>query len=94
MKSRTIHLAESELAQLELLWKTSDVARTRNRCHAVLLSHQGFNVKQLSKIFMVERQTISAWLDRWESDGLSGLDDLPGRGRKPIFSEAEKKNPI
>lgn len=44
------------------------------------------------KIFGVGRDTISDWFNRWESEGFTGLVDLPKSGRPPIFSEAEKKN--
>ena len=93
MKSRTVKLNTSESAALELLWKTAPDYRLRQRCHAILLSGDGFNMKQLSKVFKVDRSTVREWLDRWESAGIDGLRDQPKSGRPPIFDEAEKKNP-
>ncbi len=53
------------------------------RAHAVLLSDAGFSLKQLSVIFNVCRQTVSAWLRHWEEGGSDALSDKPRSGRPP-----------
>lgn len=37
-------------------------------------------------ICRVSRKTIYNWLNSWETQGLVGLYDRPGRGRKATFS--------
>lgn len=92
MKSRHIQLSDQERTLLESLRKTSNQSRVRDRCHALILSDKGFNIKQLSKVFSVGRDTIGIWLDRWEEFGAEGLEDLPKSGRPSVFSPSDKKN--
>ena len=51
------------------------------RAHAVLLSAEGYCLKNLSVIFEVCRQTASTWLHSWEENGICGLLDAPRSGR-------------
>lgn len=61
------------------------------RAHAVLLSDAGFSLKQLSVIFNVCRQTVSAWLRHWEEGGSDALSDKPRSGRPPkVTGEARQ----
>jgi len=92
MNSRYIQLKDSERKKLIEVWHNDKSSRVRKRAHAVLLSSTGNNVTQLSKIFFVKSDTVSSWLNRWESSGIEGLYDAEGRGRHTIFSESEKKN--
>jgi len=65
---------------------------TRIRANAILLSHEGQSVQAIASIHGVSRQTIAIWLKNWESKGLCGLLDKPGRGRrKKLPSEAIPK---
>ena len=91
MKKRYITLNEEEIKELRLLKKTGGNERERDRSHALLLSHKGHSVEQLSELFEVRRDTILDWFNRWEQDGMDGLSDLPKSGRPPIFDTTEKK---
>jgi len=51
-----------------------------------LLSHEGQSVQAIAFIRGVCRQTISVWLTNWETKGLGGLFDKPGRGRRKKLS--------
>ncbi|MGH9842721.1 MAG: helix-turn-helix domain-containing protein, partial [Blastocatellia bacterium] len=42
---------------------------------------------QIAGIYEVDRDSVSNWLDRWDDDGIEGLHDQEGRGRKPILNE-------
>ena len=42
------------------------------------------------KIFQVSYKTIYNWFARWESEGMVGLYNQPGRGRKPTFNAEQK----
>ncbi len=61
----------------------------RERCHCLLLSDDGYQVKDLAEVFRVSQITIYGWLRRWQQGGLVGLRDLPGRGRKPILQSVD-----
>jgi transposase len=57
----------------------------------MLLSHQGYTIKELSNIFQVDRITIYHWFDHWESRRFAGLYDRKGKGRPPLFNQAQKE---
>ena len=61
----------------------------RARCHCLLLSADGGEVKDLAEVFRVSLITVYGWLKRWEKSGLVGLRDLPGRGRRSILQPAD-----
>ena len=63
------------------MFKNHPSAASRQRAHAVLLSAEGFKLKELSDIFDVCRQTTSTWLHAWEDKGICGLLDEPRSGR-------------
>ena len=79
------NLTSTEIQALEKGFKEGKSHTFRNRCKAILLSHQGYTTKQLCEIFGVKLLTIYRWLDRWESSNIDGLMDKEGRGRKPIL---------
>ena len=46
-------------------------------------------LQQVARLSGVCRQTASIWLNQWEAQGICGLFDLPGRGRKPLLKDSE-----
>ena len=92
MQARYVQLSESDRRSLLSLKRSSAHNRISERCHALILSSRGYSITQLSDIFEVKRDTIRMWFDRWESEGLSGLADLPKSGRpRSLEPEEEKK---
>jgi len=61
----------------------------RVRANAVLLSENKLHMKRIAAVSGVCRQTVSIWLDNWETKGICGLFDKTGRGRTPTFLENE-----
>ncbi|NES05982.1 MAG: helix-turn-helix domain-containing protein [Okeania sp. SIO2F4] len=68
---------------LERISHHSNCSQVRDRATCLILSGQGFYIKELMKIFKVSRKTIFNWLSRWEYRGRLGLYNQTGRGRKP-----------
>ncbi len=62
---------------------------TRLRAHSVLLSHDGWSVKEIAKVLGVNRQSVASWLHAWEELGLCGLIERPRSGRPKSFNKAE-----
>ena len=83
---RFIKLTEAELKTLQEGHKNGSQFQFRNRCFCLILSSQGKTVVELSKFFEISRITVYAWFDAWEKNGISGLMNKPGQGRKPILS--------
>jgi len=63
--------------------------RVRQRAHALQLSHKSYSLSQLAEVFDVHRNTVSQWIDDWETFGLIGLYDNAKSGRPTILSDAE-----
>ena len=76
---------------LERMSHHSNCPQVRERAKCIILSSQGFPVKELMKIFKVSRKTICNWLNRWEDKGILGLYNQTGRGRKPKLNSSQIK---
>lgn len=77
---------------LERIYRQSRHNQVRQRAHFLILASQGVKTEKLRVIFKVSYKTIYNWLNRWESEGIIGLYNKPGRGRKRTFnSEQELK---
>ena len=83
---RFITLTEPELMTLQEGHKNGAQFQFRNRCQCLMLSSQGKTVSELAQFFEINPITIYGWFDRWENNGIAGLMNQPGRGRKPILS--------
>src|SRR5688500_20216587 len=66
-------LSSETLPLLQKIYKKSKYHRVRQRAHCLLLSSQGYTIKELSHIFNVDRITIYNWFNSWESRRLAGL---------------------
>ena len=75
---------------LERIYHSSRHHQVRQRAHCLILAAQGVKVEELMKIFHVSYGTIYNWFNRWESEGIVGLYNQPGRGRKPTFNSEQQ----
>ena len=75
---------------LERIYRQSRKSQVRQRAHCLILANQGVKVEELIKIFQVSYRTIYNWFQRWDSEGIVGLYNKPGRGRKPTFNSQEQ----
>lgn len=87
-------LSEEQQQSLSQIMRNHPSYRTRTRAHAILLSARRYSIKQMADIFAVDRETVTAWLARWEESDLDGLDDDPKSGRPPTLSEEEEKQAV
>jgi transposase len=85
MKKKFIQLEETEKITLQEGHKNGKTKAFRERCHCLVLSNEGYQVKELAEIFRVSEISIYSWFKRWEAGGIIGLRDKEGRGRKPIL---------
>lgn len=89
MKKKFIQLAEAEKITLQEGHKNGKTQAFQARCHCLVLSSEGYQVKELAEIFRVSEISIYTWFKRWEAGGIVGLRDKSGRGRKPILREQD-----
>ena len=83
-------LNEVQKSSLEEAYQTQNQHRVRQRAQAVLLSARGYTIKQLSNLFDVQRDTVSAWLDAWAAKGLDGLEDEARTGRPLVLNDVHR----
>ncbi len=76
---------------LERIARYSKYHQTRQRAECLILSYKKFSINQLICIFGVSRKTIYNWFTRWENEGLLGLYNNKGRGRKSKFTASQKE---
>jgi transposase len=78
-------LADGEsLTRLRRRARSSTVAvRDRERAEMILLRIDGLSVAAVAERLGTTAKRVSTWSKRFEKSGLDGLEDKPGRGRKP-----------
>ncbi|MEO1180084.1 MAG: helix-turn-helix domain-containing protein [Cyanobacteria bacterium J06636_28] len=59
--------------------------RVRDRAHIVLLNARGWNAPAIADIFNCHEHTVRTTIKRWQTEGLGGLWEADGRGRKPTW---------
>ncbi|MFC4034999.1 ROK family protein [Streptomyces polygonati] len=59
------------------------------RARVVLLAADGLRDAEISRRLGVSRQTVGTWRHRWQSAGLTGLEQRPRTGRPATVDEAE-----
>jgi transposase len=84
-------LNEAEIHTLSDMHRYHLSRRARMRAHSLLLSHQGLSIPHIARIYQVDRRSLSSWIDRWQTQGLVGLYDHPGAGRRPTLSADEQQ---
>ena len=77
------------LKLLNRIYRESRHHQVRQRAQFLILVSQGIKNKNLMKTFQVSYKTMYNWLNRWEYEGMLGLYNKPGRGRKKTFNSAQ-----
>jgi transposase len=73
-------LDESERRRLKQLARRA-VGRVSERIRMVLLSSRGYSIAQIAAIFECDEATVRHWLERYQAEKESGLQDRPRSGR-------------
>ena len=82
-----IQLTAEQRAELEKLARSRSVAAgLQRRCEAVLAIADGLKFTQAMELVKMSDKHLRKWCRRYLAEGLKGLQDQPGRGRKPGFS--------
>ncbi len=84
-------LCPEQVKMLRRIHEQSRSLQVRQRAHALLLSFQGYSVKELSKILNRSRITIYRWFYAWERQGLVGIYDQKGRGRTQKLNPGQQE---
>jgi transposase len=68
---------------------STSTVRERERAAIVLARLDGLSVTAAAEKLGTTPKRVSTWTKRFERHGLDGLDDEPGRGRRPSLPEAK-----
>jgi len=60
--------------------------REVQRAKMILMAARGLENGEIAGRLEVRVDTVRKWRKRFFEQGLAGLDEAPGRGRKPTFS--------
>jgi len=82
-------LTEAEQLTLRDAQDQGPTAALRRRAQAVELSSRGYRRTTIADLLNVHCETVSGWLNLWDTQGLRGLYDQPRRGRPPRFTPTE-----
>lgn len=92
MKLAPIALSAADIVRLERDAAVGPHPRQRRRAQAVLSHHRGLSIPQLATAYAVDRDTVRAWLTRFEQGGAAALAEGPRAGRPPkLDPPAQKK---
>ena len=70
--------------------RTEDVPqKVKDRAEVIRLNAHGWYVEKIAAYFNWTPQTVREVLHKWQKQGLHGLWELPGRGRKPKYKEED-----
>ncbi|HEV7129626.1 MAG TPA: helix-turn-helix domain-containing protein [Ktedonobacterales bacterium] len=93
-RARTVTVTDEQRRDLQRLVAHAPKAYLRERAAAILKVAQGMPAAQVGAHGLLRRHapdTLYAWLDRFEAEGIAGLTMRAGRGRKPAFSPSARR---
>lgn len=91
-KDITSELDEKTRNTLEKLAASRTVsARESQRAKLILLYYDGVSKSEISRRLDIHRSRVIDWIRRFEEEGLSGLNEKAGRGRKESYSAEDRQ---
>lgn len=85
--SLVVRLSQTHRNELERWQRSTTVsAGLARRARVVLLLDEGHTFAAAARICGLTVRNARKWVLRYLDQGLAGLRDKPGRGRKPVFS--------
>lgn len=85
-------LSEQQRADLDQLYRRTEVPRVRTRAQMVLLSaEKRLKAEEIAEVVRESAVTVLRWLHRYISEGIEGLKDAPRTGRSSVVTEAFRK---
>jgi transposase len=83
-----IQLPPTEAERLEVLFRSTDNRKLRDRLQIVLLAHRGRARQDIAADLSVHRKTVTRWLNAYCANGLNGLQPKKARGNPAKIPQA------
>ena len=85
---KTIKLSDSDRKELQKRVNGYSYSKRKSlRAQIILLKAEGKTQEEIKAAINISRKAISKWVNRYIEHGIDGLQDAPGRGRKPTIPE-------
>jgi len=91
MGRKLLGVKNYEPSQIKALFNSDDKYKIGLRLYAVYQVSLGQPSRKLEDLYNTSFKQITNWVHRFESEGLEGLRDKPGRGRKSKLSPAQRE---
>lgn len=78
------------LVELKRLARSEQDARFSRRLQMVVLAVEGYTAPAIARSLSCSRRTCQQWVQRYNAEGLVGLQDKPGRGKAPLLTAEEQ----
>jgi len=82
------HHSEQQLQRVLDQELRADLAK---RLRTVLLATQGFTAPEIATCTGFSRRMVQKWVERYNAEGLAGLETKSGRGRKPPLTPEQEE---
>ena len=89
MRLRVFLTAEEERTLRELRRATTVPQRVKDRADVVRMNARGDYVETIAAYFKWHVETVRKTLKRWQTAGLGGLWEAPGRGQSRTWQETD-----
>jgi len=88
-KTKIIELTAAQREELENGYRNGQTHSFRQRCQMILLKSEQRTSLEVVGILGSCEMTVNNWLKRYQSEGMTGLQTRPGRGRKAILQTVD-----
>ncbi|MFO7891969.1 MAG: helix-turn-helix domain-containing protein [bacterium] len=82
-------IQRSDPAEIKKMLTTNEAFTVGIRLYIVYLVALGHSSRKLSEIHNISFKQITNWVHRFENEGIEGLKDRKGRGRRSILSDKD-----
>jgi transposase len=79
------------LAELKQCARAEKDAKLSKRMQMVDLALEGYTAPAIARSLSCSRHVCQHWVQRYNADGLDGLQDKPGRGKSPLLAPADRR---
>ena len=87
----TIHLTADERQTLTAWQRSTTIPAGRaRRARMIVLIADGVPIVQVATMVGITRRFVYKWARRFLQDGLEGLTDKQGRGRRPVPRQQDR----
>ena len=88
-KTKVIELTKEQRLELENGYKNGTSHSFRQRCQMILLKSEKRTSVEITLILGGCEMVVNNWLNRYEAEGIKGLETRAGRGRKTILQAGD-----